>query len=207
MSKYLIRTIAGALVLSTSSACLALEPQLKPIVPKMDVMPKSEPLKGGIEHYVQPESKKKEKPTRLKTAAKKYGFNGLRRNGGLVGTDELNAGLDKSFLETQAQRGIGIIGVRFVAMEGYAPVINTVFPGTPAADHGVLPDDVIVAVDGVPTTGLTRDECYDLIVGTPNTPVTLSLRRNASFMVRTMKRMDFFDLTDPRVRRAYAGGL
>src|SRR5262249_55662456 len=94
----------------------------------------------------------------------------------------------------QAQSGIGIIGVKFVMMLGRPPVINRVFPLTPAADQGLKINDVIVAVDGVPTFGLAKEEVYDMIVGTPGTPVTLSLSRNGDFRVLTLTRMDLNDI-------------
>ena len=106
-------------------------------------------------------------------------------------------------LESQTKRGIGIIGVKFIAYEKMPPIINRVFAGTPAAKAGLQPNDAIVAVDGVPTYGLRKEECYDLIVGTPNTPVTLSIRRGTSFSVYTMTRMDHTELTSPSIRRAY----
>ena len=178
--------------------------ELKPDTPKMDKMPEPETLKGGVQHNRVTEKKK---TTKLKAKTRKSRFKGRKARGGRADTKRLRSSVDNNLLESTAKRGIGIIGVRFVAMEGYPPVINTVFPGTPAYEKGLAPDDVIVAVDGVPTMGLTRDECYDLIVGTPNTPVTLSLRRGGSFIFRTMVRMDFTELTNPHVRNAYGFNL
>lgn len=181
---------------------------LKPAVPQMDQMPVEKPktpLQAGVEHNVQhsvqaPVKRNKQKKIEAKIDLRDL-FNGRLRTGAMQDGGEL------SRYNLESQRGIGIIGVRFLSMIGHQPVINTVFPGTPAAKVGVQPDDIIVAVDGVPTHGLTRDECYDLIVGTPNTPVTLSLKRSGTFFVRTMTRMDFLDIRDPRVQQAYKAGL
>lgn len=174
--------------------------ELKPDVPKLDKLPERAPLKGGIEHNTKNQVEKKKK--KKLQANLNQGMLGGQQNGSLDNR-RLNSSLDNTMLESQAERSFGVIGVRFVAMTGYPPVINTVFPNTPAAVVGIVPNDVILAVDGVPTSGLTRDECYDLIIGTPNTPVTLSLRRGNNFFSRTMNRIDVNELGDPRVKRAY----
>ncbi|MBX9666783.1 MAG: PDZ domain-containing protein [Candidatus Obscuribacterales bacterium] len=196
-------SLALAAILMLPSVGIAQEePVLKPDVPKMDTLPSKEPLKGGIEHHTKAQSEKKQKK-KLKAAASQSPFSGRSRTGGALDNNAFNAQVDESRLDASAERSIGIIGVRFVAMIGSPPVINTVFSNTPAAVAGIVPNDLIVAVDGVPTSGLTRDECYDLIIGTPNTPVTLSLRRGHNFFVRTMNRMDLNDMRDPRIKHAY----
>jgi C-terminal processing protease CtpA/Prc len=65
------------------------------------------------------------------------------------------------------------------------------------------PGDAIVAVDGVPTYGLAKEEVYDLIIGSPRTKVNVSIMRSGDFKVYTCTRMDINDLTDPMVRRDY----
>lgn len=177
-------------------------PELKPAVPKMDTLKEKhkDPLRAGVQHnaVVAPTKKKK----KLKAQARDQLFRGQAGTAGL-GAGGLRSSAGQNQLEMEIQRGIGIIGVKFTSVSGYPPLIHTVFPGTPAADVGVMPEDEIVAVDGVPTAGLSREECYDLIVGTPNTPVTLSLKRRYGFVVKKMTRMDFNDIRDPAVRRAY----
>lgn len=203
-SPFVYALTAILLLLIFASAAVAQEEiRLKPDVPKMDALPKKAPLKGGIEHNAKGAADAAKKKKKLKASTGQSAFKGGSRLGGTLDNNRFNAQADETRLESQAERSIGIIGVRFVSTNGYPPVINTVFPGTPAAGAGIVANDLIVAVDGVPTSGLTRDECYDLIVGTPNTPVTLSLKRGASFFVRTMNRMDLNEMTDPRVRHAY----
>jgi len=210
--KLFARALPAILALSffVPSVIAADDPVLKLAVPQMDVTPTDKsnktasPLQAGVEHNVKhsssPPARRKPKKVQSKVDYVDL-FNGSYRSGAMQDGGEL------SRFNLESQRGIGIIGVRFLSMIGHQPVINTVFPGTPAAKVGVQAEDIIVAVDGVPTHGLTRDECYDLIVGTPNTPVTLSLRRNGTFFVRTMTRMDFLDIRDPRVQQAYKAGL
>lgn len=145
------------------------------------------PLVGGVQHN------QNVKPKKLKF------LGGARR----AESKPLNASVKDQALNAQAQSSIGIVGVKFISTVGHAPVINLVFPGTPAQKVGFQVNDVIVAVDGVPTTGLSKDEIFDLIVGTPGTSVTISINRRGEFMPITCTRMDINELTDPRVRRDY----
>jgi C-terminal processing protease CtpA/Prc len=204
---------------STMSWAAQVEPEqiLKPDIPKLDMTgkPKS-PLKGGVQHNaVLKQEKQRALNAKLGTDNGNL-LKGKTADGAkdtLKGktTDSDNwakrkAKLDKErqdALEAEATSGIGIIGIKFVMTYGRPPVINRVFPGTPASEKGLLPNDIIVAVDGVPTFGLSQNEVYNMIIGTPNTPVTLSLRRNQDFTSCRMNRMDFNDIKDPRVRRDY----
>jgi len=182
------------------------EAQLKLDIPKLDLSLKRKkmaPLKGSVRHSEKIPSKAK---------APQTGYAGANQNTGVLGKGTADksgflkgkAKQDRSdTLSAELQSGIGIIGVKFIMAFGRPPVINRVFPGTPAAENGLRPNDVIVAVDGIPTFGLTKDEVYNMIVGTPRTPVTISFRRKSDFQVRTMQRMDFNDITDPQIRRDY----
>jgi hypothetical protein len=172
---------------------------LKPDVPKLGRAKKKVPLKGSVQH-----SEKIGPKSALNGNAK----DGNDLNGkAAANNDNLFRGKakhDKSpILNAETESGIGIIGVKFVLGFGRPPIINRVFPGTPASENGLRPNDIIVAVDGIPTYGLTKDEVYNMIVGTPHTPVSISFLRNKDFQVRKMDRMDFNDITDPRVRRDY----
>lgn len=176
--------------------------QLQMAEPKLDNTPvpqaipsKKEPLKAGVQHHEKLGKEKKNK--KFKLSQEKSRLDMQTQNG------RLQSNTNQGFFDTSIQSNIGIIGVKFLCQQGYSPVVNNVFPGTPAFTAGIVPEDVIVAVDGVPTQGLNREECYDLIVGTPNTPVTLSLRHGGEFRAKTLTRMDFNDIKDPRIRQAY----
>ncbi len=69
--------------------------------------------------------------------------------------------------------GVGIIISR---REGMVTVIAPM-EGTPAAQKGLRAGDVIVAVGGTPTEGLTLDEVVDLVRGPEGTTVRLSIHR------------------------------
>lgn len=190
------------------------DPVLKLDVPKMDQLPQRKTLKGGVFHHetlapkpnklqagtsnLNANLKAQSQDSKLKSQGAKKGILSLfKGKAAREKTPEtLNANL-------QVPNGVGIIGVKFVIGFGLPPTINRVFPGTPAHTAGLREKDVIVAVDGVPTSGLTKEEVYAMIVGLPDTPVTVSVVRNGDFIAKTMNRMDFNDIPDPDVKHDY----
>jgi carboxyl-terminal processing protease len=53
-------------------------------------------------------------------------------------------------------------------------------PGSPAERAGLLPNDILVAADGVPLAGLTGDDTLGMIRGPAGTTVTLTVAREGS---------------------------
>jgi len=207
--RLLASLVAFLLCVLPAGSCFAEPaPLLKPDVPKLDnsTPEKTEQAergqKGPLQGKVQHNEKAYNGSPILKSGAGRTGRY-IPNLKGKASDGQLSAGARDDRLNAQAESGIGIIGVKFVMFMGRPPVINRVFPQTPAAQRGLLPNDVIVAVDGVPTLGLSKEEVYDMIVGTPGTDVTLSLRREGDYKVVTMTRMDLNDITDPFVRRDY----
>ena len=192
---------------------------LKPDVAKFDNDPvpsATKVLKGNLTHHAKvAPNRPRPKPRRLESRLQRQDSGPL--NGALKGTLDNQKPFslgDKSVtLKSEVQqpytieRSVGIIGIKFMKMGGDPPLVNRVFPGTPAYKMGFSVNDSIVAVDGVPTYGLTKDECYDLIVGTPNTPITVTLLHRGNFEVKNMMRMDFNEIPDPMVRRDYLNSL
>ncbi len=184
---YVLAALLPIWLFTASPVCNADEPALKPDVPRMDGAGPgagSGPLKGKIQI-------KEHLP----------GFSGQQ---GRIDRRGLRGRAEDRTLSGQVESMIGIIGVKFIMFAGAAPVISQIFPYTPAAGSDLRLRDVIVAVDGIPTLGLTKDEVYDMIVGTPGTPVTLSVRgAGDEFRAVTLTRMDLNELKDPLVRRDY----
>ncbi len=58
------------------------------------------------------------------------------------------------------------------------PVIVAPLKDSPAEEAGLLPGDVIVEIDGIPTLGMTDAEVTAHLRGDAGTPVTLSIERN-----------------------------
>jgi carboxyl-terminal processing protease len=73
--------------------------------------------------------------------------------------------------------GIGIL--MGLTADGMYPEIVTVFPGTPAEDKGLQPDDVITEVAGEDAFGMILPEVATRIKGEPGTTVKLKLFRPA----------------------------
>jgi hypothetical protein len=192
-------------------ALKAITPQYDPEGDKKPVVRK--PLQAGLqinEQAQQPKGKElrataAEHGGTLKSGVKGGGFLGKLRGGAKTAdNDPLKGNANSPVLNSAATSGFGIIGVKFVLAIGKPPIINRVFPGTPAFSLGMAPGDAIVAVDGVPTYGLAKEEVYDLIIGSPGTKVNVSvMRTGGDFKVYTCTRMDINDLTDPLVRRDY----
>lgn len=69
------------------------------------------------------------------------------------------------------------IGVQIGARDGVLTVI-TPLEDTPAYRAGVLANDRIVEISGTSTTGLSPDQCVDLLTGEPGTEVSFVVERD-----------------------------
>ncbi|MFM7267275.1 MAG: S41 family peptidase, partial [Cyanobium sp.] len=67
-------------------------------------------------------------------------------------------------------------------------VVISPIDGSPASRAGVKPKDVITAIDGKSTKGMTTEDAVKLIRGKVGTPVTLTLRRNGEAIVLPLTR-------------------
>ena len=74
----------------------------------------------------------------------------------------------------------GVIGIKFIIANGDAPTIAQVFKDTPADKGGLKVGDQLVAVNATTTTGLSKEELYDLIIGTPGTDVEITVKRGSN---------------------------
>ena len=81
------------------------------------------------------------------------------------------------------------IGVTVLALEdGSGIEVVSVTPGGSAIDAGILPGDIIVAVDGKDIAGMTLDDVTPLIGGKEGATVSLSVRRGEETLEFSMKR-------------------
>jgi carboxyl-terminal processing protease len=78
------------------------------------------------------------------------------------------------------------IGVRIEPDEAGQPRIIGVFEGSPAEKAGLVPDDVIVAVDGRRTEDAAIDEVAEWVRGEAGTTVEVTVRRGADGDERTV---------------------
>jgi carboxyl-terminal processing protease len=66
-------------------------------------------------------------------------------------------------------------------------VIVAPFPGTPASEAGLLPGDLVLEIDGVPTQGMTLEEGVSLVRGERGSTVTLLVRRDGQADLMTFE--------------------
>lgn len=182
---------------------MAAEGDLAPMTPALDPnAPKAvHTLKGNIEHRISAEKQKKKKPNAKQDLNRKRLLIPQRST-----IDQMPniPGLRADYTFDQS---VGIIGIKFMKETGKPAIIANVFAGTPAARLGLQENDRIVAVDGIPLLGLNREECFDLMIGEPESSVTLSINRDGNFMVKQIIRMDFNRIPDLSVRRSYLQAL
>jgi membrane-associated protease RseP (regulator of RpoE activity) len=71
----------------------------------------------------------------------------------------------------------GIVGLDLLIQRGHYPLVHSVFRGTPAANQGVLPGDVILSINGAPTLGKNVNQVDAMISDVPGDPVSLTVQR------------------------------
>jgi carboxyl-terminal processing protease len=84
------------------------------------------------------------------------------------------------------------IGIRIDVTDGGQPIVEGVFPDSPAEAAGVLAGDIIESVDGRSTTGHELEEVAGWVRGDAGTSVELTVRAGADAPARTytIKRAD-----------------
>jgi carboxyl-terminal processing protease len=80
-------------------------------------------------------------------------------------------------LKLQLDAEFGGIGVYVVEAEGGKLTIVSAIPGTPAARSGLKTGDIITAIDGQSTYGMSQDDAVHLMRGEPGTQLGLSVYR------------------------------
>ena len=71
----------------------------------------------------------------------------------------------------------GIVGLDLLIQQGHYPRVNGVFHGTPAANQGLLPGDMILAINGVTTMGKNMAQVDTMISDIPGEQVMLMIQR------------------------------
>src|SRR5690606_2120661 len=100
-------------------------------------------------------------------------------NGMLNGLDPHSSYLSpKNFRDMQVQtRGeFGGLGIEVTMEDGVVKVVAPI-DETPAAEAGILANDLITHLDGEPISGLTLSEAVEKMRGRVNTPITLTILR------------------------------
>jgi carboxyl-terminal processing protease len=91
--------------------------------------------------------------------------------------------------EHTARDGVDGIGVTIAITQQQMRIVS-VLPGSPAARAGIATADLLVEIDGVPTTTLSRSDVVKRLRGPAGTRVALALKRNgqAALLRRTLSR-------------------
>ncbi len=101
---------------------------------------------------------------------------------GMVATLEPNSYfIEPEDLERLQAQNMGVfegIGLEITTRDGFITVVSP-YEGTPAFIAGLLPNDRILAVDGLPTKGLRIMEVSEKIRGDKGKPVTLTVERQS----------------------------
>ena len=100
-------------------------------------------------------------------------------NGMLTSLDPHSSYLPpRAFKDMQVQtRGeFGGLGIEVTQQDGYVKVVSPI-DGTPAAEAGVKPGDLIVKVDGKSVQGLTLNEAVDLMRGPVGSEIVITIVR------------------------------
>ena len=85
---------------------------------------------------------------------------------------------DSREMDLENRGNFGGLGITIVAGEG-GLVIEYPMEGTPAEKAGLLPDDLIVRIDGESTVNMSLDDAVDRLRGEVGEPVTLQVDRDS----------------------------
>ncbi len=81
----------------------------------------------------------------------------------------------------------GGIGAAILQVKDHV-IITDPFEGFPAEKSGVFAGDIIIEIDGQNVEGLSSEEVSDKLKGKPGSEVVLKLKRNGSFIEKTLMR-------------------
>jgi carboxyl-terminal processing protease len=83
-------------------------------------------------------------------------------------------GFRNIMVETEGE--FGGLGLQVIVESGLIKVVAPL-ENTPAARAGILSGDIITHLDKQPTAGLALEEAVEMMRGTPNVPIRLTIQR------------------------------
>lgn len=90
------------------------------------------------------------------------------------------------------------IGIEFTLLPGRGLVITDVFPGGPGHDAGLLEGDLVVALDGMPFTGMALPQIHDVVMeSAQRAQVRLDVRRDSG-LARVLVKRGSYRMTSVR---------
>mgnify|MGYP003630923856 FL=1 len=87
------------------------------------------------------------------------------------------AELERDFNKDMKGQYVGI-GAEVILKDGWLTIASPM-DDSPAWKAGVMAEDKVIKIDGVSTEGYTINDSIDKLLGEPNTPVTITVERNA----------------------------
>lgn len=84
---------------------------------------------------------------------------------------------------------LGILGFTFSVAYPQPAKVQRIYPDTPAKGSQLQVQDLIIAVDGVPTSNLTTHEMAEMLAGQPDTKVNLTVKRGHTTLEKALTRM------------------
>lgn len=93
-----------------------------------------------------------------------------------------------SYLEDAKNAYVGIGITITVAHDGDGLQIMEVNENGPAAQAGLMVDDVIIAIEGQPMSGMTTTDARNLVRGKEGTPVEITVRRGSEKLTFSVER-------------------
>ena len=81
------------------------------------------------------------------------------------------------------------IGVNITSIAGKIHIVN-VMEGTPAQFANILPEDIIIAIDGKDVSGLSLSEVANLVKGPENSFVNITILRNRDKLTKKVMRKE-----------------
>lgn len=82
-------------------------------------------------------------------------------------------------LKNQTHGEFGGLGIEVTMMEGLIKIVSPM-EDTPAYKAGLMPQDLIIKIEGEPVWGMTLNQAVDKLKGKPGTSVTFTVRRGMS---------------------------
>jgi carboxyl-terminal processing protease len=95
-----------------------------------------------------------------------------------------------AYSELRRQTSASYAGVGLTALPQDDGLVVTAVPPGPAREAGLRPGDVVVAIDGAPTTRLTFERALGHILGPPGTHVVLGVRRGGTALRFRVRRAE-----------------
>ena len=80
-------------------------------------------------------------------------------------------------MQVQTRGEFGGIGIELSLDDGFPKVVSAIYD-TPADKAGIMADDIVTAIDGQATHGMTINQAIDLLRGPVNTVVKLEIHRS-----------------------------